>query len=170
MEALISSIQPFAPYVLLLPFLMFIFLGLTSFRISGKTAGIIGTAGFSIVAIICYYIAIQYFFNGGEVDGVYQPITLFNLEWLRISDTLVISIGFYLDPISAMMLIVISTVSLMVHIYSFGYMFEHGHYDEGMQRYYAVLSLFSFAMLGLVLGTNIFQTYIFWELVGVSSF
>ena len=64
------------------------------------------------------------------------------------------------------MLIVISTVSLMVHIYSFGYMKG----ETGFQRYYAFLSLFTMSMLGLVVATNIFQMYLFWELVGVSSY
>ena len=54
----------------------------------------------------------------------------------------------------------------MVHLYSLGYM----HGEKGFQRYYAFLSLFSFSMLGLVVATNIFQMYIFWELVGVSSY
>ena len=75
-------------------------------------------------------------------------------------------LGIMLDSISVMMLIVISTVSLMVHIYSFGYM----HGEKGFQRYYAFLSLFTMSMLGLVLATNIFQMYLFWELVGVSSY
>ncbi len=70
--------------------------------------------------------------------------------------------GILLDPISVMMLIVISTVSLMVHIYSFGYMKG----EVGFQRYYAFLSLFTMSMLGLVVATNIFQMYLFWELVG----
>ena len=74
--------------------------------------------------------------------------------------------GIMLDPISVMMLIVITTVSLMVHIYSFGYM----HGERGFQRYYAFLSLFTMSMLGLVVATNIFQMYMFWELVGVSSY
>jgi NADH-quinone oxidoreductase subunit L len=65
-----------------------------------------------------------------------------------------------------MMLVVISTVSLMVHIYSFGYMKG----ERGFQRYYAFLSLFTMSMLGLVVATNIFQMYLFWELVGVSSY
>jgi NADH-quinone oxidoreductase subunit L len=65
-----------------------------------------------------------------------------------------------------MMLLVITTVSLMVHIYSFGYMKG----ERGFQRYYAFLSLFTGAMLGLVVATNIFQMYVFWELVGVSSY
>lgn len=122
---------------------------------------------FGIVSVICYYIALNYFFSGNyQIGDTYQQVTLFNMEWLRMSESLAISIGFLLDPISAIMLIVISTVSLMVHIYSMGYM----HGEGGFQRFYAILSLFSFAMLGLVVATNIFQMYIFWELVGVSSF
>jgi NADH-quinone oxidoreductase subunit L len=65
-----------------------------------------------------------------------------------------------------MMLVVISTVSFMVHIYSLGYMKG----EKGFERFFSFLSLFTFSMLGLVLATNIFQMYIFWELVGVSSF
>ncbi len=74
--------------------------------------------------------------------------------------------GYIADPISVMMLVVITTVSLMVHIYSMGYMKG----ERGFQRYYAFLSLFTFSMLGLVVAPNIFQMYIFWELVGVSSY
>lgn len=176
------EISSIAPLVLLMPFLMFVFLGLTAHKFSEQTSAKIGTTAFGIVAILCYYIAGQYFFgnfsvtdaNGVEVFNktgeVYNQMTIFNWTWMQMTENLTIHIGFYLDPISAMMLIVIATVSLMVHIYSYGYMFEHDHFDEGMSRYYAVLSLFSFAMLGLVLATNIFQMYIFWELVGVSSF
>jgi NADH-quinone oxidoreductase subunit L len=65
-----------------------------------------------------------------------------------------------------MMIVVISTVSFMVHIYSLGYMKG----EKGFERFFAFLSLFSFSMLGLVLATNIFQMYIFWELVGISSY
>jgi len=64
------------------------------------------------------------------------------------------------------MLVVITTVSFMVNIYSLGYMVN----EKGFERYYAFLSLFTFSMLGLVIATNIFQMYIFWELVGVSSY
>lgn len=75
-----------------------------------------------------------------------------------------------------MMLIVITTVSFMVHIYSFGYMAERDkdykfeEYEHGFQRFYAYLSLFSMSMLGLVVATNVFQMYLFWELVGVCSY
>ena len=74
--------------------------------------------------------------------------------------------GIMLDPISVMMLVVVTLVSLMVHIYSLGYMKG----EERFATYYAYLGLFFFSMLGLVLSSNIFQIYIFWELVGVSSF
>ena len=100
------------------------------------------------------------------MDGIYQTITPYNIKWLPLGETLSIDMGIMLDPISVMMLIVISTVSLMVHIYSLGYMKG----EKGFQRYYAYLSLFTFSMLGLVVATNIFQMYVFWELVGVSSY
>ena len=88
------------------------------------------------------------------------------MEWLRFTENLHINLGILLDPISVMMLVVITTVSFMVNIYSLGYMVN----ERGFERYYAFLSLFTFSMLGLVIATNIFQMYIFWELVGVSSF
>ena len=74
--------------------------------------------------------------------------------------------GIMLDPISVMMLIVILPSALMVHIYSFR-LYER---RTGFQRYYAFLRLFTMSMLGLVVATNIFQMYLFWELVGVSSY
>lgn len=97
---------------------------------------------------------------------MYQKLTEYNWVWLNFTDTLHIDLGVLLDPISCMMLVVITTVSLMVHLYSLGYMKG----EKGFARYYAFLSLFSFSMLGLVVATNIFQMYIFWELVGVSSY
>lgn len=101
-----------------------------------------------------------------RVEGVRLPVIPFNFEWLRFTQYLHIDLGILLDPISVMMLVVITTVSLMVHVYSLGYIYG----EKGFQRYYAFLSLFSFSMLGLVVATNIFQMYIFWELVGVSSY
>jgi NADH-quinone oxidoreductase subunit L len=129
-------------------------------------AGIIGTTGLFISTLLSYITAYQYFFVSGKVDGVYQKIEAFSTVWLQLTDKLHIDLGVLLDPISVMMLVVITTVSLMVHIYSNGYMKG----ERGFQRFFSFLGLFSFSMLGLVLATNIFQMYIFWELVGVSSF
>ncbi|MBR1687609.1 MAG: NADH-quinone oxidoreductase subunit L, partial [Prevotella sp.] len=150
--------------ILLLPALSFLVLGLCGMKLSHKVAGLIGTTSLGLVTVLSYLTAFSYF-TAGRVDGVYQTIVPYNFTWLPLGD-LHFDIGILLDPISVMMLIVISTVSLMVHIYSFGYM----HGEKGFQRYYAFLSLFTMSMLGLVVATNIFQMYMFWELVGVSSY
>src|SRR5574344_340503 len=152
--------------ILLLPFLSFLVLGLAGMYMKSKVAGIIGTISLATVACLSYYTAFSYFTGARNAEGVYPTITAWNFNWLPFSSNLSIDFGFMIDPISVMMLVVISTVSLMVHIYSFGYM----HGEKGFQRYYAFLSLFTMSMLGLVVATNIFQMYLFWELVGVSSY
>ncbi len=150
----------------IIPLVMFLLLGLTSGRMKPQLSGWLGTAGLAIATLLSYYTAISYFWQVGEVDGVFQTLMPHNYTWLQFTDTMKISLGVMLDPISVMMLVVITTISLMVHIYSIGYM----HGEKGYSRFYAFLSLFTFSMLGLVIATNIFQMYIFWELVGVSSF
>lgn len=152
--------------ILVLPVLSFLVLGLTGMFMKRRVAGLIGTASLLGVTILSYLTAFKYFMSPRTADGVYHTLTPWNIEWLPFTDSLHIDMGILLDPISAMMLVVISTVSLMVHIYSFGYMKG----EKGFQRYYAFLSLFTFSMLGLVVATNIFQMYVFWELVGVSSY
>jgi NADH-quinone oxidoreductase subunit L len=145
---------------------MFILLGLAGHKLKPKLSGLLGTGGLGIITILSYITAFKYFFTSEKVDGAYQKITALNFTWLQFTDKLHIDLGVLLDPISVMMLVVISTVSFMVHIYSLGYMKG----EKGFERFFAFLSLFSFSMLGLVLATNIFQMYIFWELVGVSSY
>ena len=152
--------------ILLLPFLSFILIGLLGTRLKPAAAGAFGTIVTGIVAILSYWTAFSYFGAGRDASGVFPTLIPWNTVWLPFNGSLHIDLGILLDPISVMMLIVISTVSLMVHIYSFGYMKG----ERGFQRYYAFLSLFTMSMLGLVLATNIFQMYIFWELVGVSSY
>ena len=152
--------------ILLLPFLSFLLIGLLGTKLKPVAAGAAGTAVTGVVAVLCYITAFMYFGAGRDASGVFPQTVAWNSVWLPISGDLHIDLGFMLDPISVMMLVVISTVSLMVHIYSFGYMKG----ERGFQRYYAFLSLFTMSMLGLVVATNIFQMYIFWELVGVSSY
>jgi len=149
-----------------IPLVVFLVLGLLNNKLSHKAAGIIGATGMFVVFALSLFTAYTYFFQVGKVDGVYQKIIGFDMTWLRFTEELVVKMGTLIDPISVMMLVVVSTVSFMVHIYSIGYM----HGEDGFNRFFAFLSLFSFSMLGLVLATNIFQIYIFWELVGVSSF
>ena len=155
--------------ILALPLFMFFLLGLGGVKMPRKVAGILGILGMGTAMTLAYIVAFTYFFSGSAdfiIDGVRQQYTVFDMTWLSFTENLVVKLGFLLDPISALMLVVITTISFMVHLYSWGYM-EH---EPGFQRYYAFLSLFSFSMLGLVVATNIFQMYIFWELVGVSSF
>ena len=156
--------------ILLLPLLSFLVIGLPDvagkkYAWSHKAAGLIGTLTLGAVTALSYYTAFEYFTTPRLADGTFATLVPYNYTWLPLG-SLHFDLGILLDPISVLMLIVISTVSLMVHIYSFGYM----HGEKGFQRYYAFLSLFTMSMLGLVLATNIFQMYMFWELVGVSSY
>ena len=157
-------------WILLLPLISFLVIGLPEFvnkkyAWSHKVAGLIGTSSLGLVTVLSYFTAFKYFSADRLADGTFATFVPYNVTWLPLGH-LHFDLGILLDPISVMMLIVISTVSLMVHIYSFGYM----HGEKGFQRYYAFLSLFTMSMLGLVLATNIFQMYMFWELVGVSSY
>ncbi|MFD1735215.1 NADH-quinone oxidoreductase subunit L [Bacillus salitolerans] len=106
---------------------------------------------------------------------VYSVIVLMNrlygenikseFTWLSIGETQ-LTAGFEVNQLNALMLVIVSLVSFLVHMYSKGYM----HDDERFHVFYAYLGLFTFAMLGLVLSPNLLQTYIFWELVGLGSF
>lgn len=152
--------------ILLLPMASFLLLGIGGNRIKPFWAGLTGTVFIAATALLSYLTALLYFTAPRTTAGTYETLVPYNFSWLKFTANLHFNLGILLDPIAVMMLTVISTVSLMVHIYSFGYM----HGEKGFQRYYAFLSLFSMAMLGLVTATNIFQMYLFWELVGVSSY
>jgi len=153
--------------ILLIPMVIFVLLGLFGNRFKPLVSGIVGTAGLFVIWVLSLLTAYQYFFLSGKAaDGTFQELLAVNIRWLTFSDKLHIDMGVLLDPISIMMLLVVTTVSFMVHIYSIGYM----HGEKGFMRFFSFLSLFSFSMLGLVVATNIFQMYIFWELVGVSSY
>jgi NADH-quinone oxidoreductase subunit L len=151
--------------ILLIPLVMFLVTGLFGMKWKPIISGLLGTIGLGISFVLSVITAVSYFFGGHHTEG-FETIIPFEYLWLTFTETLQIKMGILLDPISVMMLVVITTVSFMVHIYSLGYM----HGEKGFQRFYAFLSLFTFSMLGLVIATNIFQMYIFWELVGVSSF
>ena len=150
----------------LLPLATFVVLGLFGRKYLSAFAGIIGTISLLISTIISLVTAYQYFFISGKINGIYQPIIALNYSWLQFTPSVSIDMGIMLDPIAMMMIVVVTFVSLMVHIFSLGYMKG----EERFATYYAFLSLFTFSMLGLVLSSNIFQIYMFWELVGVSSF
>ncbi len=150
----------------LLPLAGFLLLGLFGRKYFKNSAGIIGTILLLAATVLAIYTAYEYFFIYGKVAGTYQKLVPLNYTWLQFSKGVSIDIGIMLDPISVMMLVVVTFVSLMVHIYSLAYMKG----EERFSTYYSFLALFTFSMLGLVISSNLFQIYIFWELVGVSSF
>jgi NADH-quinone oxidoreductase subunit L len=159
--------MPNATYIALIPLLPlagFLMLGLFGRKYFKNTSGIIGTALLLVSTVLSIYVAYDYFSN--EYIGFYPRLVVFKYTWLQFSEGLSIDMGIMIDPISVMMLVVVTFVSLMVHIYSLAYMKG----EERFPTYYAFLGLFTFSMLGLVVSSNIFQIYIFWELVGVSSF
>lgn len=88
-----------------------------------------------------------------------------NFNWIKAGN-FHLDVGILIDPLTIVMLLVVTVVSLLVQIYSHGYMSE----DAGYSKFYAFLSLFTASMLGLVISTNLFQVYIFWELVGLCSY
>ncbi len=103
-----------------------------------------------------------------EVFRAYDPNFKYHVvaPWLTVGDRFVLNVGILVDNLTAVMLLVVSGVSTLVHLFSIGYM----HGDPRYSRYFAYLSIFSFSMLGLVLSESFFFIFIFWELVGLSSY
>lgn len=155
-----------AGLALLLPLAGFIILSFNGKRMAARGAGLLATSLLALTAVLAWSVALGYFFRFGKTGDVYLPCRLFAFDWLPFNDRLSIEAGIELTPLSAMMLIVITTVSFLVHLYSIGYMKG----EERLGSYFAYLQLFTFSMLGLVAAFNLFQIYFFWELVGVSSF
>jgi NADH-quinone oxidoreductase subunit L len=147
----------------LLPLCSFLVLGLYGRKVFKNASGIIGTLSLLISFVIAVFTAYSYFHIHQDSHPAEIP---FKYTWLQFNEGMSIDMGIQLDSISVMMIVVVTFISLMVHIFSLGYMKG----EERYPTYYAFLSLFTFSMLGLVLSSNIFQIYIFWELVGVSSY
>ena len=144
-----------------LPFLSFLLIAFVTKRSKGLSSTI------SILAILTSLglaIAIAYGLIQSGAELVEHP-AIVNVNWLNIAG-LKINFGTIVDPLSTMMLFVVTLVASMVQIYSLGYM----HGDKGWSRYYAYQSLFASSMLGMVLATNLLQLFIFWELVGLCSY
>ncbi|HMC99482.1 MAG TPA: proton-conducting transporter membrane subunit, partial [Ferruginibacter sp.] len=161
--------MPNTSYIILIPLLPlagFLLLGLFGRNYFKNTSGVIATGLLMCATGLAIYGAYDYFFVYGKVGSTYLPHIAMQHTWLKFSKDLSIDMGIMLDPISVLMLVVVTFVSLMVHIYSLAYMKGEGRFPT----YYAFLGLFTFSMLGLVVSSNIFQIYIFWELVGLSSF
>jgi proton-translocating NADH-quinone oxidoreductase chain L len=154
----LQQIVEAAPGIVALPFLAALVIILGGWR--SKTLSMILSVG--AVAIGFAYSLYLFWAIGQNPHLVPWYI---NKPWF-VSSTFTLSMGVLVDNLVAIMFIVVTTVSLLVQIYTHGYMRE----DPGYSRFYAYLSLFTGSMLGLVVATNLFETYFFWELVGVCSY
>ena len=144
-------IIPFAPLV-----------GAVIAGLFGKAIGRAGAHWATILSVlasfVCSCIVFADVLNGASFNG--------NLyTWVTLGDT-ALHIGFQIDRLSALMMVVVTFVSLMVHVYTVGYMAE----DPGYQRFFAYISLFTFSMLMLVMANNFLQLFFGWEAVGVVSY
>ncbi|MEK6706267.1 MAG: NADH-quinone oxidoreductase subunit L [Bdellovibrionota bacterium] len=149
-----------------IPFFSFLLVGLFIRPFSERLSGFIATGAVAVSAILAGILAWDYVSFFGRASDGYPAFVSWSAEWLRYQEGLVVNVGTLIDPISVMLLVVVTLVSTMVHLYSIGYM----HGERGYGRYFAFLNFFTFSMLGLVLAPNILQMYVFWELVGASSF
>jgi len=130
----------------------------------GKSIGRVGAHSVTILGVgiscaLSFYVLYQQVFEGME------PFNGTVYTWL-LSDGLQLNVGFLIDHLSAMMMAVVTFVSLMVHVYTIGYMAD----DDGYQRFFSYISLFTFSMLMLVMANNFLQLFFGWEAVGVVSY
>lgn len=150
------------------PLLSFLVIGLGMTK-SGKDIVIKVAIVLSALSMLyALFTAVAYLVTVIGQPQLYPDCSLicFDFAWLNFSEGLTANMGIYLDPISVMMIVVITVISFLVNIYSVGYMKD----DPAFNRFFPLLSLFSFSMLGLVISSNILQMFVFWELVGVSSY
>jgi len=141
--------------VLLLPLIVAatILLGLK--RWSGLSS-LVSTGSALLTLAFCIMLAAD---GDKAVDTASYP-------WIDLAEHLTITIGFQLDSLSRGMMLIVTSIGFLVHLFSLGYMKD----DAGKSRYFAALSLFMFSMTGIVLADNFVMMFIFWELVGVSSY
>jgi len=155
-------ISPFAVFLIfLLPLLSFAIIALVIrpfFNHKSQYAGYLTIGGIAgSLALSIWTLA------SVSSDG---PIATGPSDWISVGDTSIIQLRLMIDQLTAIMVLVVSLCSLMVQIYSVGYM----HGDAGYSRYYAAMSLFTASMLGLVMAGNLLQLFVFWELVGLCSY
>ncbi|MFM7066064.1 MAG: proton-conducting transporter membrane subunit, partial [Gammaproteobacteria bacterium] len=145
--------------IVLAPLLAAVLAGL-----AGKWIGRVGAHTVTIlgVAVSC---VLSVTVLKGFVDGTAEVFNGPVYTWL-VTDGIRMEVGFLVDQLTAMMMVVVTFVSLMVHIYTIGYM----HDDAGYQRFFSYISLFTFAMLMLVMSNNFLQLFFGWEAVGLVSY
>nr|YP_009668105.1 NADH-plastoquinone oxidoreductase subunit 5 [Frullania nodulosa]QCW58880.1 NADH-plastoquinone oxidoreductase subunit 5 [Frullania nodulosa] len=147
----------------LFPFLASFILGLVLFFLPSSIRNIRRTCSFISILFLSISMLISLYLFWQQITG--SPIHEFFWSWV-INKNIILEIGYLIDPLTSIMLILVTTVGVTVMIYSDSYMF----YDQGYIRFFCYLSLFTASMLGLVISPNLIQIYIFWELVGMCSY
>jgi len=148
-----------AAIILLLPLLEFVFLIFFGKRI-GKPSAYIGIAILGIDVILASIVLYTKLVTYANVPMIQTKFTWFSLGKMSVD------VGIGVDNLAALMLIVVVVISFLVHLFSLGYM----EGDKRFSRFYAYLGIFSFSMLGIVFANNFLFMYVFWELVGLSSY
>ena len=129
----------------------------------GKQVGRAGAHTITILGVLVAFLISAFVLYAVAVDGARFNATIY--EWMRVGP-LKMEIGFLVDGLTAMMMCVVTFVSLMVHVYTIGYMAD----DPGYQRFFSYISLFTFSMLMLVMSNNFLQLFFGWEAVGLVSY
>src|SRR5918911_339542 len=160
---------PSALAILFLPLLAFVVIVFVTWRLKFASAAV-GIIAIGIAMLLSLFVILPQT-RAGLTDHA-------EIDWLRLlppnapesSVEPFLRLGVAVDPLAAIMLIVVTVVSFLVHVYSRSYMIEHGHLDPGYSRFFAYLSLFTFSMLAVVLANNMLFFFIGWELVGLCSY
>jgi NADH-quinone oxidoreductase subunit L len=150
--------------IMLLPAFSFLISGIVLrifFKPKAKIYGYVTITAIGLSAIFSIW-ALIYLMTGDS-----HEIAVPDVSWVLIENGVTIHLGLIADQLAIVMAVVVSVVSLMVQIYSLGYMHDD---DAGYYRYYTFMSLFTFSMLGLVLSDNLLFTFVFWEMVGLCSY
>jgi NADH-quinone oxidoreductase subunit L len=155
--------------ILLLPLLAFVVIVFVT-RGNQMLSALLSIAAMGVAAVLAVFVVLPQVLAGGTAH--------FEFDWLRLlpdgapqaGTESILRLGVAVDPLTAIMLVVVTVVSFLVQVYSRSYMIEHGHLDPGYSRFFAYLSLFTFSMLAVVLANNLLFLFIGWELVGLCSY
>jgi NADH-quinone oxidoreductase subunit L len=145
--------------IVLAPLFAAIVAGLFGQRIGRRGAHSITTGAVGLSCLLSFFVLYRMYWGGAEAENI-------SVYTWAVTDGLRMEIGFLVDRLTVLMMAVVTFVSLMVHIYTIGYM----HDDPGYQRFFSYISLFTFAMLMLVMSNNFLQLFFGWEAVGLVSY
>ena len=150
----------FAPTIALFPLVSFL-IALVFGRYLPKRGALAGIVATGTSLVVSIWVGLTLWSTGQPHHEVYY-------EWLPLEEAMTFHFGVLIDPLAALMLVVVSLIAFLVHVFSLGYMNDEG--EGGLPRYYAGLGLFSFSMLAFVMADNLLMAFIFFELVGFCSY